>query len=1032
MLYLIIYSNYAYSQTYTLGVNESVTVSQTAMSGGYIDNVGLGAFIDPHLSFSINYDGSAKITVNSYFDYTATVQLVFIERYQSYYSGRYHTRAATYHKSVNIKCKYVAPQPNIKPTKVRLPERVRVPLDTRVDIYPTYEPYGAKGTKFEWYQSQGTAVFSHMEYSDGGYRVTGRSTGLGSLSVKVDNDDNLYASTIIEVVDPNNLPPDNIFLPSNIQISVGGHATLEPILVPEGTSTSYTWSSDNTGIATVSYGKVVGVKVGTTTITVKTANKLVSTCKVTVVNANGKDDEDDDNNQTSGTVDGYDYVDLGLSVKWAACNVGAKSPEDFGSYFAWGETSAKSSYSWTNYSYGSSALDCRYIGSDISGTSYDAAYSVWGKNWRMPNEKEMGELISKCQITSSTQNGVSGYLVTGPNGNSLFLPTADTKFYNSVTGCIYWTSTVDDYEGISLLITSRNGQPSATLRGQVRSMGIPIRAVTDASSTSPKIKLTLSANPPSGSAKSGDKVYLTAKADGSTVSGADIYYTTNGTTPTKSSTKYASTGITINNACTLKAIAYKDGYEASSVLTTSYTIKNSSSSSDIIIDATNFPDKNFRDYLLSQSYGKDGVLTADEIEKITRMFVHKMNITNLKGIEFFTALEQLRCYSNQLTTLDVSKNTALTELDCSTNPLNALDVSKNTALETLSCRGNQLTALDVSKNTALKVLECGNNQLTTLDVSKNTALTWLSCNDNRLTTLDVSQNTALTELNCSKNRIKKAEMEKLVNSLPRVNDEKGKFYVIDKSYGGYEGNVCTKAQVANAKAKGWAVRYWDVVTRQYIDYEGSEDTSTKEFVLVPSAGYATFFDSESAYTLPNGLSAQVVTRAANGKLTYKTIADGSVNGVVPKGTAVMLQSDTQQAEIFTLTESESTTTYMGTNLLRGTDNATTTTGDGYHYKLSYGPSGSNWSDVFGWYWGMQNGSPFQIEGHRAWLVVPKGNSTRVAAFPLDEMLMFGVDENVTITHQTEHEDMFDLQGRQVERPTKKGIYISNGRKVIVK
>ena len=110
----------------------------------------------------------------------------------------------------------------------------------------------------------------------------------------------------------------------------------------------------------------------------------------------------------------------------------------------------------------------------------------------------------------------------------------------------------------------------------------------------------------------------------------------------------------------------------------------------------------------------------------------------------------MNCGRNQLTALDVSKNTALTYLRCSYNQLTSLDVSKNTALTDLECRNNQLTVLDVSKNTALTDLECRNNQLTVLDVSKNTALTDLECRDNQLTSLDVS-NTNMDDLYCGGN-----------------------------------------------------------------------------------------------------------------------------------------------------------------------------------------------------------------------------------------------------------------------------------------
>ena len=219
----------------------------------------------------------------------------------------------------------------------------------------------------------------------------------------------------------------------------------------------------------------------------------------------------------------------------------------------------------------------------------------------------------------------------------------------------------------------------------------------------------------------------------------------------------------------------------------------------IRINAENFPDENFRNWILNESYGRDGILTALEIEGIT-LIVPYGNITNLKGIEYFTALKDLRCYNNQLTSLDVSQNTALTRL---------------------SCYNNQLTSLDVSKNTALTRLYCYNNQLTALDVSQNTALGDLNCSNNQLTSLDVSQNTALTRLDCFSNQIKGADMDNLVNSLHTVEQGRlGRFYVID-TQDANEGNVCTKAQVAVAKAKGWTVYDYNG-GNPYPEYEGSD------------------------------------------------------------------------------------------------------------------------------------------------------------------------------------------------------------------
>ena len=184
------------------------------------------------------------------------------------------------------------------------------------------------------------------------------------------------------------------------------------------------------------------------------------------------------------------------------------------------------------------------------------------------------------------------------------------------------------------------------------------------------------------------------------------------------------------------------------------------------INATNFPDEEFRKYLLSQSYGEDGKLTEVEVNNITSIYISGTssepgNIKSLKGIEYFTALKSLYCSYNQLTTLDISKNTALTWLSCYNNKLTTLDVSKLTALTSLSCSDNQLTALDVSKLTALTYLSCYNNKLTTLEVSKLTALTRLDCDDNQLTSLDVSRLTALTSLYCSKNQLTSLDVSNL-------------------------------------------------------------------------------------------------------------------------------------------------------------------------------------------------------------------------------------------------------------------------------
>ena len=117
----------------------------------------------------------------------------------------------------------------------------------------------------------------------------------------------------------------------------------------------------------------------------------------------------------TGSIRGHDYVDLGLSVKWATCNVGATSPSGYSDYFAWGETSPKS-----EYTEGNSVTYKKNMG-DIAGDSrYDAARANWGGSWRMPTAAEIKELANKCKTRWTTYNGHKGHLVMGPNGKSIF------------------------------------------------------------------------------------------------------------------------------------------------------------------------------------------------------------------------------------------------------------------------------------------------------------------------------------------------------------------------------------------------------------------------------------------------------------------------------------------------------------------------------------------------------------------------------------------------------------------------------------
>lgn len=168
-----------------------------------------------------------------------------------------------------------------------------------------------------------------------------------------------------------------------------------------------------------------------------------------VVGNGGSEDSSGGNSEESVC----EAVDLGLSVKWASCNVGATSPEEYGDYFAWGETATKSSYSSSNsvtYDLSFSELESRgIIGSDGNLTAaYDAATANWGDNWRMPTLDEIKELLDDCFWSWTSQNGVNGYLVTGPNGNSIFLPAAgyryDTGVYGRGSNGYCWSGTLGE------------------------------------------------------------------------------------------------------------------------------------------------------------------------------------------------------------------------------------------------------------------------------------------------------------------------------------------------------------------------------------------------------------------------------------------------------------------------------------------------------------------------------------------------------------------------------------------------------------
>ena len=269
--------------------------------------------------------------------------------------------------------------------------------------------------------------------------------------------------------------------------------------------------------------------------------------------------------------------------------------------------------------------------------------------------------------------------------------------------------------------------------------------------------LTLTANPAGGTVEKGSWVQLTASNDE-----AIIYYTTDGSNPKTSSTYSwpTSQGVQINESCTLKAYArlMSTGAE-SDVMTWTFTCNQS----DVVvaeINATNFPDASFRNYLLEQDYGKDGKLTQSELDNITYLNVENKGINNLKGVEYFTALTSL------------------------------------------SCSSNNLTSLDISKNVKLKYLYCERNKLYSLNLSNNKDIFYVDMHYNK---------------------IQLSYMDAFVNSLPKNTSSVPHNLMLVNLLYNSDGNVCTKAQVANIKAKGWTPYCY--ISGSWVEYEGSDDAT---------------------------------------------------------------------------------------------------------------------------------------------------------------------------------------------------------------
>ena len=325
-------------------------------------------------------------------------------------------------------------------------------VDTRIFDIGTYGNYWSSFISDDPSYSQFTCFRYNSIYKSNGTRYLGHS-------VRPVSDEGVRVSVT-------NVSLDN----DSLNLTIDETATLTATVTPSNaTQPAVIWSSSDASVASVDYtGKVTAVAAGSATITAKTYDGgYTATCTVTV------------NSSSPAFVP--EAVDLGLpsGLKWASCNVGASAPEEYGDYFAWGETAPyytsghsqdiscsnwennKTGYNWASYKFelgtGWQGPFSKYVteNSDNIGNvdnnteldpDDDAAAINWGGTWRMPTDTEWTELRTECNWTWTTQNGVNGYLITGTNQNSIFLPAAGYRYDSSLSDAgsngDYWSSSL--------------------------------------------------------------------------------------------------------------------------------------------------------------------------------------------------------------------------------------------------------------------------------------------------------------------------------------------------------------------------------------------------------------------------------------------------------------------------------------------------------------------------------------------------------------------------------------------------------------
>ncbi|MCQ2170578.1 MAG: Ig-like domain-containing protein [Bacteroidales bacterium] len=232
--------------------------------------------------------------------------------------------------------------------------------------------------------------------------VTAKSVGSTTITVKSNFDNRIYTTCKI-VVESNSVTGISV-KPTSLTLIEGSSETLQVTISPSSAiNKNVIWSSNNPNVATVSNGVVKAVKKGDATITAKSEDGgYTASCQVKVISVD----------DFKGYHNNREYIDLGLSVKWATYNLGGNESNPKGRYYLWGDYSNSGTIPFYNPPYRT----------NICGTSYDSATYAWGEGWRMPTMQEIRELVNNCDLEPTTVGGLRGIKVTGLNGASIFLP----------------------------------------------------------------------------------------------------------------------------------------------------------------------------------------------------------------------------------------------------------------------------------------------------------------------------------------------------------------------------------------------------------------------------------------------------------------------------------------------------------------------------------------------------------------------------------------------------------------------------------